>query len=329
MKVLLTGTNGFIGKNLLSKLIHDFPDYAFNILVRKDVELSDNPKIKYFKVNYLDVETIINSGALENVELIFHVAGVTKSHTWEGFVKGNIRPVENLLLAVKKMHLKLKRFVLISSQSAGGPAEFEEHLKSETERANPFDQYGKSKLAAERIVESYGSVIPYTIIRPAGVFGPGDVDFLKIFQMTKTGISVYAGVKNKWVSLIYVEDLIEGIIKAAFSENTIGKVYNICEDRPRTWKEIHNKIFEVAGKKKINISIPYYPILWASYLGDLFSHLTGKTGIFNSNKILLSKPKYWIASNERAKKDFGFETKYKFGEAIKKTYEWYLKNQWL
>jgi dihydroflavonol-4-reductase len=328
MRVLVTGSNGFIGKNLIEGLLNRYPALTINCLVRRPQE-SQNPKIKYFCIDYLNLDSLAKSEAFLDIDIIFHVAGITKSHTEKGFVEGNVLPTENLLKAIKRKKILLKRFVLISSQAAGGPTDTVDHYKSETSPDIPIDAYGKSKLAAERLVQNAGESIPYTIIRPGAVYGPHDVDFLNVFKMAQSHFSIFAGVKNKYVTLVYIKDLIPAILDAAQAEITKNKTYYICDDHAVTWKEIHDTIFQITGKKKIDISLPFTPILLASYLGSFYSLISGKDTLFNHNKIKFSGPKYWIASNRRAKEDFHYQSRFHHIEGFKETYRWYKKNGWL
>lgn len=327
MNIVITGSNGFIGQNLIREINSRFKDAKITCLVRKEKKSTDN--IIYSKVNYLDPETLQNEKSIEEADYIYHVAGVTKSHNWEGFYKGNIVPTENLLVAIRQSSKNLKRFVLVSSGSAAGPAKSLEKMTKESDPDEPMDLYGKSKLEAELLVKRFGDKIPYTIIRPGGVYGPGDVDFFNIFKMTIARFNVYAGVKQKYISLVYVEDLVRGIVDAALSENTINETYFLNDDRPLTWQAIHETIFEICDKKPINISIPFGIIYAASYLGSGFCYLTGKANIFNKNKIELSKPEFWIADNTKAKKDFNYQTKFGLRESLLLTKDWYVKNGWL
>ena len=327
MNIVITGSNGFIGKNLLNKLLNEYSQAEFTCLVRSPKK-SDKNRVKNIPVNYLDLNSIINSNAVNNADYIFHVAGVTKSATKKGFWEGNVIPVQNLVEAVKRTNNNLRRFINVSSHAASGPSKSVDHYKKESEPDTPTELYGESKLAGEMVLRSQTD-IPYTIINPGGVYGPGDVDFLNIFKMTQMGINVYAGVKEKYISLIYAEDLVDAIVTAAFSENTINKKYFIVDDKPVTWQQIHETVFAVVGKKHFDINIPLPLISFLANFGSLYSIIFKKESILNKNKIDMSRPSYWIASNESAKKDFGFSTKYSLKESLEKTYNWYLEKGWL
>jgi len=203
------------------------------------------------------------------------------------------------------------------------------HRKKESEEANPVEHYGQSKLQAENVVKEYEQILPYTIVRPGGVYGPGDKDFLGIFKMAKSGINFYFGNKDKYISLIYVDNLVESMISASLSEKTISKTYFLCNDEPVTWQNIHETIFKICGKERLTLNIPYKVLYFISNLGNIYSYSTKKTPLLNVQKVRLSKPKYWIASNENAKKDFEYKDTISLEEGVRLTYEYYSRNNYL
>lgn len=324
MKILLTGSSGFIGKNLKKTLKRRFKDSQV-VALKRNGKLSDNEHL----INYEDILTLMECEACENVDYAFHLAGITKGISKRQFFRANVSPTENLLEALSKKSPKLKRFIFLSSHAAAGPSMDKDHYKKETEEPSPIEYYGKSKLLAEEVVKKYNQILPYTILRPGSVYGPGDSDFLNIFKMAKLGINVYSGNKNKYVSLIYIDDLVEGIINASLSEKTISKTYFLCNDEQVTWQKLHETIFKICGKERLTLNIPYKILYFMSYLGNICSYLTQKTPLLNVQKVKLSKPKFWIASNKNAKKDFGYEDKIDLEKGVLSTYEHYSKKNCL
>jgi nucleoside-diphosphate-sugar epimerase len=328
MKIVVTGSNGFVGANLIEELQKRFPEAEIACLVR-GAKKNSQGNIKYYPVNYLDKNTLLNSPAFDEIDYFYHVAGVTKSATEKGFIEGNVIPGKNILETIKEKKLSVKRFLLVSSQTACGPSKGEGHFKSEEETENPVELYGKSKLASEKNTIGFGDVIPYTIISPSSVYGPRDVDFFNIFKMTKSGVNLYAGNKFQTVSLIYVKDLVSAIINSSLSDNTVNKKYFVNDDEPKNWIEIQSAIFKICGRGKIDVTVPFGLLNVLGLFGSAYSKITGQAVLLNMNKIELSKPGYWVFSNQKAKNEFGFSCELPFEEAMKKTYEWYKANNWL
>ncbi|HBQ10109.1 MAG TPA: epimerase, partial [Myxococcales bacterium] len=89
------------------------------------------------------------------------------------------------------------------------------------------------KLEAEELLRATPS-IPWTVIRPGGVYGPGDVDYFNLFKEVEKGRNVFFGNEDRWFSAVYVDDLVRAIVEAARSESAARKSYFICDGRPVT-----------------------------------------------------------------------------------------------
>jgi nucleoside-diphosphate-sugar epimerase len=298
-------------------------------LVRNKKAYSPGDRVRTFVVDYLDRKSLLNCPAFDQVDYIYHVAGVTKSASKKGFFEGNVVPTNHLIETLIEKKTTPKRFVLVSSQTASGSSNNRNHYKKEDELENPLDLYGQSKLEAETLLRKKGNIIPYTIISPSSVYGPWDVDFLNIFRMTKIGINIFAGNKNQVISLVYVKDLVKAIIDASLSHEAENQKYFICDDEPRSWEEIQNVIFSLVGKKKVDITIPLTVLSAFSYFGSIYSSIANKPILLNRNKAQLLKSSYWIISNQKAKSDFFFNCHYSLAEGIKETYDWYREHRWL
>jgi len=329
MIAVVTGSNGFIGSHLVEELlrqgffvrcidIHDCARY-----------LPDSPRITYYCINCADIEAISKTDILEDADYVFHLAGSTKNVKLEAFRKGNVLPTENILQVIVNRNIHLKRFIYISTQAAAGPAESLSQPVSEKMTPHPVGYYAQSKLEGEYAVQRYTNQVPFTILRPASVYGPRDVDFFNIFKQINNHLCLYPGNRDKYISLIYVADFVRGMIQAAQSPRTKNQTYFLCADDSVCWREIYTSIALVEKKRATAFNIPQSVVEFFGKLGDFYGRMTGQFSIVNSQKILLSKPSYWICSAEKAKKDFGFQATVTLSEGLEVTYRWYVENKWL
>ena len=329
MKALVTGSSGFIGSHLVEALLEAGFEVAALQRSSSDQAFLKGLPVRSDVVDYAKPETLVKSKALDGVDYVFHTAGVTKRVTKEQFLAGNVEPTQNLLEALIARKSVPQRFVFLSSQAALGPSKSIEDLKSEDHKAAPIELYGESKFIAEQVVHEYGATIPYTIIRPSSVYGPRDVDFLNIFKQITRGLNVYAGNRDKYISIIYVSDLVRGILAAAFSEKAANQLYNLCDDAPVCWQEIHTNIVELTGKRVFTIDIPAFFLTIAGKFGDLYSKASGRFSLINSQKIRLALPKYWLISNQKSKEHFDFTCEVSLNEGLRQTLQWYRQNKWI
>ncbi len=328
MKPVITGSNGFIGSMLRNKLVAQGADVR--CLVRSNPgSQTRSDGYTSFGINYADEESLVASGALNDATHVFHVAGVTKHLTLDGFRQGNVTPTRNLINALKQVNPNLKRFVLISSQAAAGPAASTQNPRTESDRPTPAEDYGLSKLEAEQLLTEASLPFPYTIIRPAAVYGPRDVDFLALFKQLKSGLGIYPGNRNSYVSTIYVDDLVNGILDASQHPAASDKTYFLTNEVAVSWQQIYQHIAAIWSSRLWEINLPIGIIAAVAKLGDLYSKATGKITVLNSKKIDLARPKYWVCSSAQAAEDFGFEPQTALAPGLQETFDWYKASGWL
>ncbi len=323
---LVTGASGFVGSHLVDKLLN--LNHRVKVIARKESKLKwiDTSKVEIISTNYDNIDSLKN--AVKDVDYIFHIAGVIKSKSKEGYYKGNVEVTRNLLLATEKESQHLKRFLFVSSQAAAGPSP-KGLAKTEEMECNPVTTYGKSKLMAEYEVKKFKGKIPFTIVRPSAVYGPRDPEILMFFQTLKKGIQPMVGFQEKYVSLVHVFDLINGILLAAFSDKSENQTYFISSEKGYGWEELGNISSKILGKKVIKIRIPHFAVYTVAAISQLLSYFSKEATILNLEKAREMVQESWVCSVEKAKRDFGYSQKIPIEEGIKNTIDWYIENKWL
>ncbi len=323
MIALLTGSTGFIGSYLLEALISE--GFKIHCLLRQESILNtvNNTAIKKFYINYHNLSSLLKSSAFENVNYVFHLAGVTTGATYKDFLAGNLTPTANLLKVIYIKKIKLKRFILVSSLAAAGPADSIRCPVDINRKPQPIEFYGMSKLLAEKEVLKYNSFIPSTIIRPAPVYGPKDKDFFKLFKQVNRGFNVSFGNQRSYTSIIYVKDLINGLLQVISNDSTLGRIYFLCNEQPVCWKELYRTTSDLMHKKiKLKLNLPEAFCRVMGILGDVYMIVTGRKTLINSQKAKLASHKFWVCSNKQAKSDFNFRTFYSIRQGLKETIQW-------
>jgi nucleoside-diphosphate-sugar epimerase len=322
-KVLITGASGFIGGRLRDALVADGADV---ISLRR--ASSPVPTVGRSAVaDYADVRALTRLVADEKPDYVLHVAGATKGRTYDDFHRGNVVPTANLLAAVRDGHPGLARFLFVSSLACFGPSAPGRPHREDAER-RPIEHYGRSKLEAERLVEAERDV-PWTIIRPSAVYGPGDVDYLNLFKSAYLGLNLFYGNRHKWKSCVYVDDLVRATLAAAAHEGTVGKGYFICDGRPITWGDFQDHVVRAVGRRAITLSLPSQIMHVAALGGELATRLDGKPRLFNRQKALLGVPEAWTCTHVRAEADFGYAPTVMVEEGVARTFRWYRDQRWL
>jgi nucleoside-diphosphate-sugar epimerase len=328
MKVLVTGATGFIGSHV-ADLLHQ-RGFQVRCSIRKTSSLkwlADKP-YELIEASLSDKDSLIK--AVEGVDYIIHVAGLTFARNYDEFLLGNQGGTRNLLEAAQEAAPNLKRFLFVSSQTVAGPSEALDIPKTEDMPSTPITSYGKSKKAAEEEVLKMKDKLPITVIRPPAVYGPRDTAIFDIFKAVKMGLGTLIGFNPKYVSLIHSTDLSRGIVDAALSENTLGETYFVSSKEFYNWDQLMNLIAKGFGKDKIfKLKLPHTLVLAAAGMSQFFGKFSKKPPVFNYEKGIDFIQDYWTCSAAKAKKDFGFEQQVSIEDGLRETAQWYLENKWL
>ncbi len=330
MIALVTGATGFIGSHLLPKLLEN--GHKVRCLARSGAARQ--------KLSGLPVEVCMGdlsdpaslAKAVRGADIIFHLAGLTKTNRENEFYDVNARGTRNLAQAAVRETPELKKFIYLSSLSAAGPVLKGMPPLTEDIPPHPVSHYGKSKLMGEEAVLEIAAQAPVTILRPTAVYGPGDRDFYLFFKMIKKGLFFYWG-EGRY-SLIYVEDLVSAMMAAAGQTGAKGSrnagVYFLSDGNIYTNTEIAAAIARAMpwAKRERPLKVPLPRFLLPA--AAVFSGIGRQdSGIINRDKIREMGFKDWCCDADRARREIGFEPKITLKEGVKWTADWYKIHQWL
>lgn len=328
MKALVTGATGFIGSHLADLL--NEKGYEVRCTIRKTSSLKwlEGKPFELVEASLSDKESL--KKAVEGVDYVFHVAGLTYAKNYDDFLKGNRDGTKNLLDAVLEVNPGIKRFVFVSSLTVAGPSKSLENANTEDMTLKPLTSYGKSKKAAEEEVLRLKDKLPITIIRPPAVYGPRDTEIYSIFKAAKAGIGTLVGLKPKYVSLVHSADLVKGCLMAAECDAAEGNTYYITADNYYNWSELTEIIKKALGKKFVlKLKLPHFFVLSLAAISGFIGKFQKKPPVFNYEKGIDFIQDYWTCSAQKAKQDFNYEPVYSVEEGIQQTINWYKENNWL
>ncbi|MCC7382081.1 MAG: NAD(P)-dependent oxidoreductase [Deltaproteobacteria bacterium] len=323
-KILITGASGFIGRRLRDALL----DAGADVVSIRRAGSPESKRGRSAVADYADLDGLRRLIAAEKPDLVFHVAGATKGVTYADFHRANVMPTKNLLEALSREHDRLARFVHVSSLTSYGPSTPERpHVESDPRE--PIEFYGQSKLEAEVVVESYGDRLPWTIVRPGGVYGPGDVDYFNLFKLVSQGFNFYFGNRQRWFSAIYVDDCVRATVDAALSPATKGKGYFLCDGRPITWEQFQQLIIEKHGKRVRDVDFPEVLVDFAALGAELITRIDKKPRLFNRQKAKMGAQKAWTCTHRAAQSDFGYTPEVATEDGIRQSLAWYREQGWI
>ena len=340
MRAIVTGSAGFIGSNLVDALLRRGDDVlGIDCLTPyydpsvKRANLADAGGSSSFELVEADLRVADLVGLLDGADVIFHLAGVTKARSDEAFRAGNVAPTRALLDAVAaragRGERPPRRFVYVSSQAAAGPAADPERPVSEDDPPQPFEPYGRSKLEAETLVREHPANVPWTIVRPSAVYGPGDGDFLTLFRQAAHGVGVYPGSREARLSIVYVDDLVDALVRAGTVPAAAGHVYFI-ESEAVSWRDVYKAAAAAAHfPLRFELDVPAWVLGVAGRAGDVASRVLRRPTLVSSQKVTLGRPRWWLCDGTRARDELGVVSRVSLVDGAKRTMRWYREQGWI
>ena len=316
MKIFITGGTGFIGSHLVDEL--NKKGIIPYCMIRSKLKWLENKKIIPVYGKSFSEDSIKN--ILKEANAVFYLAGVTKAPDYEAFVDGNLNSFMKFYNTLIEVKSKVKWIGYLSTMAVNQPKN--EHILDEISPINPLSYYGKSKSLVELFLKTREE-FPIFIARLPGVYGPRDMDFLEYFKMIKRGMTPLLGDGTNEVSLIYVLDLVTGLL-SAFQEKLKG-IYYICNSEYFTYKKIGEISRDLLNKKAIYVKIPLF-------IAKMFAHFNefiNSNNIINEEKIVEITSGDWICSGKKFTSATHFKFKYTLEQGFKETIEWYKEHNYL
>ncbi len=323
--VLVTGATGFIGKNMVERLVAR--QCTVHCLVR---ETSDVTGLKRPNVHLTtgDLLEPLPADLLKQADFLFHCAGLTLAKGREEYFKANTQACEILYESCVKHAEKLKRVVHLSSLAAVGPSSLA-HPVHEGSPCHPVTHYGKSKLAGEVIAKHHAESIPIVILRPPVVYGPGEKNIFTFFKSIAKGWNIEMGTGDRVLSLIHVEDLIDAMLAAAEQHSESGSAFFTTDGNEYPWAEVARQTARILKiePRTIHISEKWMPLI--GIFTEFYSIFSSQPPLLDRQKMIDIRQSTWTASAEKFFKHYQFQPKYDLKTGLEQTLGWYKEHRWL
>ena len=300
--VALTGATGFVGKMTLDRLLE--AGWQVRALARRD-----QPKragVTWVNGSLDDTDTL--KQLCEGAGAVLHIAGVVNAPDAAGFEAGNVTGTANMLAAAKDAGIR--RFVHVSSLSAREPQ---------------LSIYGASKLRGEKLVGT--SLLDWTIIRPPGVYGPGDTEMFDMFRMASKGLVLLP--PRGRVSLIHVDDLARLLVALLPAhDDATARIFEADDGTPGGWSHdsFARAIGWAMGRRVTTIHAPRFLLRLAAHGDRLFRK--DKAKLTPDRASYLSHPD-WTINRNAAPSAALWKPQIETRAGLKDTARWYKAQGWL
>lgn len=321
--VLVTGATGFTGQHLCRKLAAAGARVRAVARVSSDISVLDDLDIEWIRGEVYDEATL--QQAAEGVNFIFHLAAAFRQEQddLEAYRQVHLNSTQILARLVTDKP-EFRCFLHVSTIGVHGHVEVER--ADESYRFAPGDDYQLSKLEAEQWISEYGQKtgLPYTIIRPGAIYGPGDERLLKLFRMAKKGIVLMLGKGRGMYHLVHVDDLTNVMLIAAVSEAALGQVFIGAANEPISIIDMGKTIGRHIGTRPRAIRLPLWPFLLAADISKaIFPRLGMKPPLYRRRVGFYMKDRQF--DNRKIRELLGYEPRYDNETGLAETAQWYQK----
>jgi nucleoside-diphosphate-sugar epimerase len=324
-KVLVTGANGFTGSYLCKRLLQRGDQVRALVRRKSNLSLLKDVDVEYFYADISNGEPL--DAAAKGVDVVFHIAALyrTEGVPKRVFYEVNVDGTERLLKAAKAAGVS--RFVHCSTVGVQG--EIKNPPATEQAPFNPGDHYQLSKMEGELLARRFfrERQLPGTVVRPVGIYGPGDSRFFKLFNFIQNGKFRMIGDGKVLYHMTYVEDLVEGIILAGEKDEALDEVFTIGGDEYVTLADLVDRISKILGKPVSQKSIPVWPVWVAGLVLEMICRpLRINPPLHRRRLDFFIKDRAFDIS--KAKKLLGYQPKVKLDEGLRRTAQWYAEQGW-
>lgn len=320
----LTGATGFVGGHLVGEL--SARGWRLRALVRPTSDTSgvERHGVERIPGSLDDVEALRRG--MEGVEVVFHLAAVTAAPDEAGYFRANAEGTRRVVEALRGAEPRPRRLVYLSSYAACGPARGDGPRRAD-EPPEPLTAYGRSKLAGEEPVRELAEEgVEVVILRAPPVYGPGDRALLPYFRLVKLGVAPAPSGPERRVHMLYVDDLVRALARAA--EAPPG-TYAVAEPVEHPWSAIVREISRSLGKRPVRVPLPPALVRLAGSAAERVGDLLGGAGVFNREKAEEMLAPAWVCDLSGSEALLPPAEATPLAEGIGRTAQWYRTNGWL
>ena len=324
MTVLVTGATGFTGGHLARTLARTGP---VRVLVRdpaRATALADTG-LEVVAGDLRDASAL--RSAVQGVDVVYNIAAIYRSAgvPTEEYRAINRTAVGRLVQAASAAGVRR----VVHCSTVGVHGDVEHPPANEDAPLKPGDIYQVTKLEGEQLARETAvrSGIELTIVRPSGIYGPGDRRLFKLFKNVVRGFPIL-GSGQIYYHLTYIDDLVEGFRLCGEHPAAAGRTFILAGADVTTLADVMKMIAEAAGVRPPSVHLPVWPFWMAGAVCEAICVPLGiEPPIYRRRVDFFTKSRAFDIT--RARTEIGYAPRVGLREGIAQTLTWYREHAWL
>ncbi len=312
-RIAVTGAGGFIGRRLIERLCRQGD--TVRALVRRrspdaEVEAGRLETVRGALGDDRAIEEL-----LDGVDAVVHLAGLIKAKNRAAFFDVNEDGARHLAGFAADLP-KPPKLVLVSSLAAREPG---------------LSAYAASKRAGEEAIAAFGEALPWTILRPPAVYGPGDRETLAFFKGISRGVGAMLGGERARFSLVHVDDLataIAAVLNRRIADRCVFELHDGAEGG-HGWRSMIAAGERAMNRKVLKIRVPQPLLRLIGHANGVLGRLPGYMPMLTAEKVQELTHEDWVADNAAISSATGWRPSIAVERGFPATVEWYQLHKWL
>ncbi|MCH5325903.1 MAG: NAD(P)-dependent oxidoreductase [Duncaniella sp.] len=321
--VLIVGAGGFIGGYIAAEGLRRGYDVWCAVRESTSRRFLTDPSLKFITLDYDSPQAMAEALKGHSWDYVVYNLGATKCVNFNDFNRINY----NYLCDFTRVYLETvgspRRFLYMSSLSALGPGD-ETHYTPLSSKSIPAPntRYGVSKIKAETFLETLPE-LPWIILRPTGVYGPHEQDYLMMIKCIDAHFDFGVGFRRQLLTFIYVEDLARAVFDAV-ERSAPRRKYIISEPKAYSQSQFRRIVARALGRKVvIPIRLPLWALAIACKVSEKWGAAKMQPTTLNSDKYHILEQRNWNCDVSDAVDGFGFSPRIDLDRGIRLTVEAY------
>jgi dihydroflavonol-4-reductase len=326
VRVLVTGATGFTGGHLARHLVAR--GHVVRALVRDPSAAATLAAagVELAQGDLAAADTL--SGAMPGVEVVYNIAALYRQAGLprDAYARVNAEAVGSLVEAAAAAGSRR----VVHCSTVGVHGDVEHPPAGEDAPLRPGDVYQDTKVQGERIGREAAARagIELTIVRPSGIYGPGDRRLLKLFRGVARRRFFVLGRGEIFYHLTYIDDLVEGIRLAGEVPAGANRSYILAGGEVTTLNELVGRIATAAGVAPRGLHLPVWPVWIAGALCEAAcAPFSIEPPLYRRRVDFFTKSRAFRI--DRARQELGYAPAVGLEDGIRRTLAWYREHHWL
>lgn len=322
MRALITGATGFIGSRLALRCHAEGMQVVALGRRQNPAELERSRELEAQGVTLREVPVEDRAGleaAMQGVDVVFHLAAAQHEANVPDayFRRINVDGTRNVFEAAASAGVG--RVVHGSTIGVYGDAP-DGPIRNDAPLA-PVNIYGVTKLEGEGVVRSFQGRVPFVIARISETYGPGDGRLLKLFRGAAKGLALQIGPARNLHHLVFVDDLLDGLLAAGGHERALGRTFVLAGPEPVTTRAMLEAVARSLGREPRILRVPLWPLLGVAAALELGLKPLGVQPPLHRRRMDFFRRSFAFSIDEAA--EFGYKPRVGLAEGMAATARWY------